>query len=91
MSVLKDGDAKDVEAWGIMGHCWGGRVATLMSTEGTVFKAAAQCHPSLIEPSEAKNVVVPMAVLASGDEDKEVCFSSCYRGRREGGKEVERG
>jgi dienelactone hydrolase len=85
MAVLKDGDAKDVEAWGIMGHCWGGKVATLISTEGTVFKAAAQCHPSLIEPSEAKNVVVPMAVLASGDEDKEVCFPFLLSGERRGG------
>lgn len=73
MAVLTspDGDAKAIEKWGIMGHCWGGKVATLMSTEGTLFKAAAQCHPSLIEPGEAKEVVVPMAVLASGDEDKE--------------------
>ncbi|KAF1988509.1 dienelactone hydrolase family protein [Aulographum hederae CBS 113979] len=58
-----------VEGWGIMGHCWGGKIAALVSAEGTAFKVAAQCHPSLLDPADADVVTVPMMVLPSGDED----------------------
>lgn len=39
-----------------------------MSGPDTIFKAAAQCHPSLLDPADADNVSVPMMVLPSGDE-----------------------
>jgi dienelactone hydrolase len=42
-----------------------------VSKEGTAFKAAAQCHPSLLDPADADAVTVPMMVLPSGDEDVE--------------------
>ena len=50
------------------------QVAALVSTEGSLFRAAAQCHPSLIDLEDAKNVSIPMAILASKDEDEKVCF-----------------
>ncbi|KAF2099951.1 dienelactone hydrolase [Rhizodiscina lignyota] len=58
--------------WGIMGHCWGGKVVTILAIETSLFKAAAQCHPSLMVAEDAKNVNIPMAVLASGEEDPEL-------------------
>jgi len=58
-----------VKTWGIVGFCWGGKIAALVSNPGTIFKASAQCHPSLLDPADADNVTVPMMVLPSGDED----------------------
>jgi len=60
----------DIEAWGIVGYCWGGKVANLASMEGTLFKAAAACHPAMVDPSDAPKVTIPIALLPSGDEDK---------------------
>ena len=44
-----------------------------------MFKAAAQTHPSLMDPEEAKAVTIPMAILASKDEDPAVRLSSSER------------
>jgi len=60
-----------IQSWGIMGHCWGGKIAALVSAKGTAFKAAAQCHPSLLDPADADVVTIPMIMLPSGDEDVE--------------------
>lgn len=68
---LKKGPAKDVEAWGIVGYCWGGKIVNLVSTSGTAFKAAAACHPAMVDPNDAPNVSIPIALLPSKDEDKE--------------------
>jgi dienelactone hydrolase len=50
---------------------WGGKIAALVAAEGTAFKAAAQTHPSLLDPADADVVTIPMMVLPSGDEDVE--------------------
>ncbi|KAL1992836.1 hypothetical protein VTN49DRAFT_3592 [Thermomyces lanuginosus] len=57
--------------WGILGYCWGAKVASLTCGEDSqkTFKAAAQVHPSFMDPEEAKKVGVPMALLPSKDED----------------------
>jgi hypothetical protein len=47
-------------------------IVTLASQAGTRFKAGAQTHPSLVEPEDAKLVVIPQIVLPSMDEDPEV-------------------
>ncbi|OQU99100.1 hypothetical protein CLAIMM_04787 [Cladophialophora immunda] len=60
------------ESWAILGHCWGGKIATLaVSGDSKLFKTAVQCHPAMLDPSDAKNVTVPMALLASKDEPAE--------------------
>jgi dienelactone hydrolase len=56
---------------GIIGYCWGGKVANLASMEGTLFKSAAACHPAMVDPADAPKVTIPIALLPSGDEDKE--------------------
>ena len=61
-----------IESWAIMGFCWGGKITALMSQEGTPYKAAAQCHPSLLDVEDAKLVTIPMVVLPSMDEDPAV-------------------
>jgi dienelactone hydrolase len=57
-------------SWGIIGYCWGGKIASLLATkeyEG-LFKAAVQCHPAMVDAKDAEKVVIPMAMLASKDE-----------------------
>lgn len=65
-----------IETWAIMGFCWGGKIAALESQSGTPFKAAAQCHPSLLDVEDAKQVTIPMVVLPSMDEDPAVSYHS---------------
>lgn len=67
---LKGGDAKGIESWAVVGYCWGGKMVTLSSGDGTVFKAAAECHPAMVDPEDGKNVKIPFCVLPSMDEDK---------------------
>ncbi|EMR90168.1 putative dienelactone hydrolase protein [Botrytis cinerea BcDW1] len=74
MNVLKERDeVKNVKSWGIAGYCWGAKIVTMASQEGTIFKAGAQTHPSLVDPEDAKLVTIPQIVLLSKDENKEQC------------------
>ena len=43
----------------------------LASQEDTPFKAAAACHPAMVDPADAPKVTVPIALLPSQDEDKD--------------------
>ncbi|KAH6713248.1 hypothetical protein BKA61DRAFT_608792 [Leptodontidium sp. MPI-SDFR-AT-0119] len=61
-----------IESWAILGFCWGGKVATLVSGEGSGFKASAQAHPSLLDVKDAEGVRIPHCVLPSRDEVPEV-------------------
>lgn len=55
--------------WGILGHCWGGKIASLSAGKNSLFKAAIQCHPAMVDPQDASAVTIPMAMLPSKDED----------------------
>lgn len=57
--------------FGVLGFCWGGKITTLISASGTPFKAAATAHPAMVDPGDAPNVVIPIALLPSKDEDKD--------------------
>jgi len=61
----------DIKEWGIVGFCWGGKIANLMSKEGTPFKAAAACHPAMVDANDAAEITIPFAMLPSKDEPKE--------------------
>lgn len=55
--------------WSILGYCWGGKITTLSSgQDNKTFKAAVQCHPAMVDPNDATQVNIPMALLASKDE-----------------------
>lgn len=60
-----------LESFAVIGYCWGGKIVNLVSQEGTPFKAAAAIHPAMVDPADAPKVTIPIAVLPSGDEDKE--------------------
>jgi len=60
----------EITKWAIIGFCWGGKLVSLVSGEGTLFSAAAECHPAMVDPSEAEGIKIPLIMLASGDEVK---------------------
>jgi dienelactone hydrolase len=59
----------NLSSWGIIGYCWGGKMTSLVAGQQTKFKAAVQCHPAMLDPSDAEKVQIPMCVLASKDEN----------------------
>ena len=61
----------EVTSWGIVGYCWGGKVASIVSQETTTFSAAAMVHPAMVDPTEAAGIQIPFCLLASKDEDKD--------------------
>lgn len=46
------------------------QIVNLVSQSGTPFKAAATCHPAMVDPNDAPNVTIPMLMLPSKDEDQ---------------------
>ncbi|XXG96609.1 hypothetical protein Hte_002897 [Hypoxylon texense] len=61
-----------IKSWGIIGYCWGGKMASILAGhEEPLFKAAVQTSPAMIDAGDAANVKIPMMLLASGDETGE--------------------
>ena len=60
-----------IKSWGIVGFCWGGKIANLSSQSGTPFKAAAAAHPAMVDANDAPGITIPFALLPSKDESKE--------------------
>jgi dienelactone hydrolase len=54
-----------------VGYCWGGKITNLVSMEDSLFKAAAICHPAMVDPADGPKITIPIAALPSGDEDKD--------------------
>jgi hypothetical protein len=42
---------------------------SLSSTEGTPFTVAAEVHPAMVDPEDAKHIKIPVCILPSKDED----------------------
>ena len=70
LEALKKDQTK-ATTWGVVGYCWGGKIVNLSSQEGTPFKAAAACHPAMVDPADAPKLTIPIAVLPSKDEDQD--------------------
>lgn len=63
---------KNIEKWGALGLCWGGKVVSLgAGVEGQTVSVVVQAHPAMLDPQDALKISVPFATLASGDEKKE--------------------
>lgn len=58
-----------IESWGIMGYCWGGKITSIVAGAQTKFKAAAQLHPGMLDVADAVKVQIPMCLLTSKDEN----------------------
>lgn len=57
-----------ITTWGVMGYCWGAKIAVLLSGKDTLFKAAVQVHPGMIDAADAAKCTIPICMLASKDE-----------------------
>ncbi|KAK1067255.1 hypothetical protein LTR33_011403 [Friedmanniomyces endolithicus] len=71
--VLKaiQAERPDIREWAVVGFCWGGKIVNLVSQEGTLFKAAAACHPAMVDAKDAPGVTIPYAMFPSKDESME--------------------
>jgi len=61
----------NIKSWGIMGYCWGGKIASIVAGQQTKFTAAVQAHPAMVDAADAEKVQIPMCVLASKEEPAE--------------------
>ncbi|KAI1391993.1 alpha/beta-hydrolase [Hypoxylon trugodes] len=62
----------EITSWAIMGFCWGGKVVSLVTSQAsTGFSAGVEVHPAFVDPSDAENIKIPLALLASKDETPE--------------------
>ncbi|KAI1502760.1 putative hydrolase [Biscogniauxia marginata] len=59
----------NITSWGIIGYCWGGKMASLLAGEDPgLFRAAVQTSPAMIDAGDATNVKIPTMILASEEE-----------------------
>ncbi|KAI8947666.1 Alpha/Beta hydrolase protein [Xylaria longipes] len=73
-AILKEAEKinPNIKAWGIVGYCWGGKMASIMAgNEPGLFKAAVQTSPARIDADEAARVKIPTMLLASNGESVE--------------------
>jgi dienelactone hydrolase len=63
----------NIKSWGIIGYCWGDKMASLITSDDRTFKAAVQTSPAVVDASDAEKVVIPMMMLASKDEPEGGC------------------
>ncbi|KAI1821429.1 alpha/beta-hydrolase [Xylaria intraflava] len=62
----------EIKEWAVMGFCWGGKVVALAtSSPENPFKAGIAVHPAMVDPTDATKIKVPLALLASKDENPE--------------------
>ncbi|KAI1426231.1 Alpha/Beta hydrolase protein [Xylaria sp. FL1777] len=62
----------NIKSWGIMGYCWGGKMASIVAgDEPGLFKVAVQTSPALVDVGDAARVKIPTMLLASKDESVE--------------------
>ncbi|CDM28450.1 Dienelactone hydrolase [Penicillium roqueforti FM164] len=61
-----------VKSWGVLGLCWGGKLAALASGGRSYFKVSGQAHPSLLDIADAKATNIPHICLSSPEEQADV-------------------
>ncbi|KAI1168062.1 dienelactone hydrolase [Nemania serpens] len=62
----------NIKAWGIIGYCWGGKMASIVaSDEPGLFKVAVQTSPAQIDAGDAARVRIPTMIIASEEESEE--------------------
>ncbi|KAJ2980077.1 hypothetical protein NUW58_g7041 [Xylaria curta] len=62
----------EIKEWAVLGYCWGGKVVSLVTAlPENPFKAGVSVHPAMVDPKDAEHIKVPLALLASKDENPE--------------------
>jgi carboxymethylenebutenolidase len=62
---------RNIKTWGVIGYCWGGKMASILAGTDARFEAAVQTSPARIDPSEAEEAKIPMMILASEEESED--------------------
>ncbi|KAG9024717.1 hypothetical protein FRB95_011156 [Tulasnella sp. JGI-2019a] len=55
---------------GVLGYCWGGKMATLSGATGA-FEAIGSVHPALVSAADATELKAPIAMFISQNENEE--------------------
>ncbi|GAB5591086.1 hypothetical protein Unana1_05986 [Umbelopsis nana] len=61
--------AQGVAKTGLVGFCWGAKIAIQLSAKDSYYSAASLIHPSFFNTDDAKAAQAPLLVLPSKDED----------------------
>ncbi|KAI0118295.1 alpha/beta-hydrolase [Nemania sp. FL0031] len=62
----------EIKEWAILGFCWGGKVVSIATASPeNPFKAGIEAHPAMVDPKDAEGIKIPLALLASKDENPE--------------------
>ncbi|TGJ80575.1 hypothetical protein E0Z10_g8173 [Xylaria hypoxylon] len=62
----------NINSWGIVGYCWGGKMASLIAgDEPGLFKVAVQTSPAQIDAEDGARIKIPTMLLASNGESVE--------------------
>ncbi|KAI7871868.1 dienelactone hydrolase [Spinellus fusiger] len=61
-------ESQGVESIGIVGFCWGAKVAVQATTDFSILSAASLIHPSFIDVKDAEKAGAPILALPSRDE-----------------------
>jgi len=71
VKAIKDTNSS-ITKFGILGLCWGGKVAALaVKADTNPFAVAASAHPAMVDAADAKGVNTPFTMLASMEESPE--------------------
>ncbi|KAG8902891.1 hypothetical protein FRC01_009435, partial [Tulasnella sp. 417] len=70
LDIAKGERNNGVEKLGLIGYCWGGKMAALANATGQ-FDATASVHPAMWARADGENLKAPVAVFPSKDENQE--------------------
>ncbi|KAI9278202.1 Alpha/Beta hydrolase protein [Phascolomyces articulosus] len=63
---------------GLVGFCWGAKVAIQVTDEGSFFGGAALIHPSMVDIKDAEAATAPVLALPTKDEPDMVTRYLCF-------------
>merc|ERR1711977_664968 len=90
--VVKHLQGKGAKSIGVLGFCWGGKIAVLSSTSELI-KAGVGIHPSFLSPDDCEKITSPQMFLTAGNDPPidpvweamshkpffDKCFRKCFK------------
>jgi len=68
-NIAKELKSKGAKSVGVVGLCWGGKVATLAGSDASALDAVSSIHPAFVDAKDVETLAVPIAFFPSKDED----------------------
>lgn len=90
LAILKDLQAEypNIKNWAFHGYCWGGKIAAILSSQGTEYTVTGASHPGRIDPAEAKALKTPHISLLSGEDGSDEEAAAYAAALKESGQDV---